>query len=129
MKTELLELYADAILSNLSLQRGQPLVILADSETLPLVEVLGARAYQCGCPEVAPLLMCQKINCAMLRYAPDEAIKNLNPFMYDTIQQYMEKNACLVNITGGNPGRCPARIRSSSIFGTDGSRQTPKGRF
>lgn len=75
MKTELLELYADAILSNLSLQRGQPLVILADSETLPLVEVLGARAYQCGCPEVAPLLMCQKINCAMLRYAPDEAIK------------------------------------------------------
>lgn len=129
MKTGLLELYADAILSNLSLQRGQPLVILADSETLPLVEVLGARACQCGCPEVAPLLMCQKINCAMLRYAPDEAIKNLNPFMYDTIQQYMEKTHVLSTLRGAIRGRCPARIRSSSIFGTDGSRQTPKGRF
>ena len=116
MHPEDLDRYARLALTvGLNLQEGQPLLINASTEALPLVRALVASAYELGARSVTPLLHDPQSIRIELDKLREEYLDDVPPWFIDARVQAIEDGAAIVSLADEDPnllrGVDPTRLQ------------------
>ncbi len=119
-KTELIEKYADlAVNIGANVQKNQPVVIRATTETKDLVRAITKSAYQAGAKEVIVQWGDDYVSRLGLEHKTIETLETVPEWLIKQTQHFIDIGACFISITspipGLNKGIDPQKMQKSSI--------------
>ena len=92
-----------AVKVGLRLQPGQPLLVTAPVEALPLVRRIAHHAYEAGASLVTPLLSDPEVTLARYRSGRDEGFDAAAGWLYDGIARALDANTARLAVVGEDP--------------------------
>ncbi len=107
-----------AVKVGLRLQPGQPLLVTAPVEALPLVRRIAHHAYEAGASLVTPLLSDPEVTLARYRSGRDEGFDAAAGWLYDGIAQALDAGTARLAVVGEDPmllaGQDAAKVARAS---------------
>ena len=107
-----------AVRVGLRLRPGQPLLLTAPVEALPLVRRIAHHAYAAGASLVTPFLADAEVALARYRAGPDESFDAAPAWLYDGMARAFDEGAARLAVVGEDPmllgGQDPARVSRAS---------------
>jgi aminopeptidase len=118
-KTQLKKYARLAVRTGANVQKGQGLMITAQTDTAPFVRLLAEEAYKAGASQVTVRWMDEHVSHSTYKHAKTDVLTEIPQYLIEQMKYFMDKGYATISVSADTPGLMadinPQKLQAAGI--------------